>query len=681
MNQPTRAAQIVDYLPTLYYRDPLLRRVVDAVAGRLADVQFDAQRVMNAHWVDMADRVPPERPQRLIDLPRLGALVPLFPFPDEEAAQLIPKTVLVHVATHLIGPGAVPLRIDQLVPGQRLYVEGSQQPDETFLATAIRVGQPSPLENFASALSGELSQIEPVTSVHATARLLLLTGQTGAEIFRQRLKLTVDAFLEGAGTAPAILKIVAATMGWGPLQETFADWSQNWTPTHPVFEAVAEGAPGPIRLRELPLRSATTPVPQRVKSGARWIETHDSAFVLQPTAQFQALDRPVVVPTLVNLDHQVAISTLIAMETVKLEGGNLVEKDVTLRLEGQPDGTLQGTLFERTLPASEVIPTNVSDRIRIRTSALRIDREGESAFLRGGTDEQAATLVVSDGRRAIRLQARSEGIWGNAIQVTALPAPSTDDEIAVALTYTPSLVVPGLSTSPASGNPTHGEMLTLNQLLEGNSLLVTAQDFTFTIPEGESRWLYFDHMGWSIFDVTQWDHTVFDAPPADVEDPEAQFASFPAKGIYSYTDFNAAVFPREFLRAFRFDQPGTFYNEAFFNETPDQVEVLLGWQEGQRATIRIDVPLETQRDRDRLGFLPEMIRKVKAAGIKVILVPRFREHQPLDEQLPTVRLRHGETQPLDDALRLRVGLRDAQSLDVRHIGIFDRDHWNAAHFD
>jgi hypothetical protein len=228
---------------------------------------------------------------------------------------------------------------------------------------------------------------------------------------------------------------------------------------------------------------------------------------------------------------------------------------------------------------------------------------------------------------------------------------------------------------------THNETLTLNQLLQGDSNLVTARDFTFTIPEGESHWLYFDHMSWSIFDVTQWDHTVFDTPPVDAEDLEVLFEAFPAKGIYGYTDFNTAVFPREFLRAFRFDQSGSVYNEAFFNETPDQVEVLLGWQEGQRATIRIDVPLETQRDRDRLGFLPEMIRKVKAAGIKVILVPRFREQQPLDDRLPSVRLRHGETQPLDDALRLRVGLRDAQSLDVRHIGIFDRDHWNEAHFD
>src|SRR5918999_4208582 len=100
------------------------------------------------------------------------------------------------------------------------------------------------------------------------------------------------------------------------------------------------------------------------------------------------------------------------METVKLEGDNIIEQEVILRLEGQPDGTLRATLFERPLPNGEVISTDVSDRIRVRTSALRVDQEGESAFLRGGTDEQAATLVISDGRRAVRLQARSEGIWG-----------------------------------------------------------------------------------------------------------------------------------------------------------------------------------------------------------------------------------------------------------------------------
>jgi len=35
-------------------------------------------------------------------------------------------------------------------------------------------------------------------------------------------------------------------------------------------------------------------------------------------------------------------------------------------------------------------------------------------------------------------------------------------------------------------------------------------------------------------------------------------------------------------------------------------------------------------DRQRLAFLPDMVRRVKAAGIKVVLVPRFPETQTVE---------------------------------------------------
>src|SRR3712207_8814087 len=40
-------------------------------------------------------------------------------------------------------------------------------------------------------------------------RLEVLAGRTGAEMFRQRLKLTTEVFLSGVGTAPAVLQMVA----------------------------------------------------------------------------------------------------------------------------------------------------------------------------------------------------------------------------------------------------------------------------------------------------------------------------------------------------------------------------------------------------------------------------------------------------------------------------------------
>ena len=548
--------------------------------------------------------------------------------------------------TVLTGADESALDFDQLAIDQRLYVGGTRQVDGSVLAARISLAPLADSEEFETTLDGHLSQITPATAAEPAASLILLTGRADPEMFRRRLKLTVEAFLEGAGTAPAILKMVAATMGWGSLEGTFTDWSADWAPTDPVFNATAESAPGPIRLRELPLRPVTTSIPHRVKTGARWLETNDSSFVVQPSIQYKALDMPVVMPTLISLAAQVVIKALVALETIKIEDDNVVEQDVTLRIEERLDGRLHGTLIERRLrengvPTAGISETDVTDHIRVQTSGLRVDREGAVGFLHGGSEARAAALVISDGRRAIRLTARGEGIWGNAIQV----AHAAPDQ--VSLRYDPALAVDEL---PSEEKDVYTEVLALDELLAGDSRLITARDFSFTIPGGESRWLYFDHMGWAMFDINQWDRTVFDEPPAGDEDLEELITNYPAKGIYDYGDFNATVFPQEFLRAFRFNQAGSVYDEAFFNETPEQVEVLLGWQEGQRATIRIDVPLATYRDRVRFPFLPEMIRKVKAAGIKVILAARFVETQPLGELPPSLHLRSSDTQPLSEHL-------------------------------
>ncbi len=679
MARPTRIAQTLGTLPSLYAGDPLLRRLIEAVAGRLDEAQDEAQEVMNGHWVDAADRAPLGAPQLLRDLPQIADLVPLAPFPDEETTRPLPATILVDPAAVITGPGGEEAGLEQLRPGQRLFATGTAPPEGSgaaLLATRISAGRPLPAGPLV-ALDGRLSEVEPATVSEPLARLVVLAGDSGVELFRQRLKLTIEAFVEGAGAAPAILKMVAATMGWGPLEGTFADWSAGWTPSDPVFEARAAGAPSPIRVRELPLRPAATPQPHRVKSGARWRESSSSSFVVAPSVRIEALDRPVVIPTLVSLDAQVAIATLVVLETVRLEGQELVEQDVTLRLDGQPDGSLRGTLIERRRPAGAVVETDVSDRIRVRASGLRIDRPDAAAFLRGGSDQATAGLVIGDGRRAIRLSARGEGIWGNAVLVAPAEV-AVGEQPAVELSYDPALAVGG---DPSGDDEVYRETLTLGALTAGDSRLVEARDFTFEIPEGESRWLYFDHRGWALFGFGQWDRTVFDQPPADAEDPEAQFADYPAKGVFDYTAFEGTVFPQEFLRAFRFDdEPASVFDGAFFNDTPEQVEVLFAWQEGQRATIRVDVPLASQRDRERLAFLPEMIRRVKAGGIKMILVPRFVEHQPLGERPPRVWPRADERQPLGETLRLRPQLEEVQPLGERVAGVFDQGHFNHAHF-
>jgi hypothetical protein len=416
MALPTRAAQIVDTLPTLYFQDSVARRVIDALASRLAVGQLDLQEVMNAHWVDTADDPLTASQQRPVDLARIAALVPLPPFPDEEAARLQPETVLIDSNTVVLGPRDGPLSVGDLVLGQRLFVGGTRRPDGALLAQRVSVA--ALVDSFDAVLSGRVAVVTPANAVDPVARVILLTGRSGSDMFRQRLKLTVEAFLEGAGTAPAILKMTAATMGWGRLRGTFADWSAAWTPTDPVFEALAEGASAPIRLRELPLRLATTPIPHRVKAGGGWLETSTSRVVAEPSIQFRALDQPIVIPTLINLDSHVAIATLVVMETIKIVAGETVTQDVQLRIQAQADGSLRGMLFERRLPSGAVVETDVTDRIRVSTSGLRIDQPEAAASLSGGTDDRPATLVISNGQRAIRLTARGEGIWANGVRVS-----------------------------------------------------------------------------------------------------------------------------------------------------------------------------------------------------------------------------------------------------------------------
>lgn len=493
------------------------------------------------------------------------------------------------------------------------------------------------------------------------------SAQSGAQLYRQRLKLTVEAFLQGAGTAPAILQMVAATMGWGSLLDAPADWSAGWTPTDPVFTALAEAGPAPIRLREQPLRPARTPVPQRLKAGGRWLETGTSPLVVQPSIVIRALDLPVLIPTIVSLDRQAAIAALVVLETVKLDGDEVVNQDVTLRIEGRPDGTLDATLIERRLPQGGVTVTDVSDRIRLRTSGLRVDHPGASALLQGGTDEAAASLVIADARRVLRLVARGQGRWGNGVEV------AYGGDGLVALTFDPALAV-----DQAPSTMVTRETLGFDELLNGVSLLVQAEAVTFTVPAGESRWLYFDHVAWGMFDFAQWDRIVFDTPPEDEPDPELRFRDYPSKGIYDFGAFDAAVYPQEFLRAFRFDEPGSVYDGAFYNETPEQVEIRLAWQEGQPATIQVSLSISSEQDRRRLPVLPGMIRRIKAAGVKVLLAPRFVEAQPLGERPPVARPRGKSAQPLGESVQVRSRSRrsERQPSSVRMVGVFNESLWD-----
>ena len=163
MPLPTRSERIVDFLPTLYYRDPLLRRLVESVAGRLAQVQEDAQEVMTAHWVDSADRPPIGERAFLRDLPRIAAIVPLVPFEDETTAQPLRETLLLDPAALLTGPGGQPLAFEELAPGQRLFAGGNRLEDGTLLATRVSLVVPLPEGSVFEAIEGRLLDSRPAS--------------------------------------------------------------------------------------------------------------------------------------------------------------------------------------------------------------------------------------------------------------------------------------------------------------------------------------------------------------------------------------------------------------------------------------------------------------------------------------------------------------------------------------
>jgi hypothetical protein len=674
MALPTRAQQIVDTLPTLYFQDPVMRRVVDSVAGRLAVAQSDLEEVLHAHWVETADSSPlPVAIERPLDLARIAGLIPVVPFPDEADAARARETVVVDSATVMEGPPGDPLTFDKLVVGQRVVIGGARRPDGAVQAARLLVSR-ALAQQFDVRLDGLIAEIQAPSAVERAGRLIVLAGRSGAEMFRQRLTLTTQVFLDGVGTAPAILKMTAAALGWGRLIGTIADWSAMWSADEPLFQAHAEGTSAPITLRELPLRAATSPAPHRVKSGARWIETGGSSFIVDPTIEIAALDLPVLVPTIVNLDTQVAIATLVALDTFEVEQGELIRKDVSMRVQGHANGALTATLLERRLPQGDITETDVSDRIRVRSPGLRIDRAGSAALLSGGADGRVASLVVSDGHRAARLAARSDGIWGNAVRVAHASV------LTLELRFDPAVALGGLATDAT----TYIETMTLDELLAGQSRLVTGEDFTFRIPEGKSRWLFFDHAGPAMFDTTQWDLTVFDDPTQNGGDVDEAFGALPAKGVYDYTSFDGTSFPQEFLRAFRFDQETSRFDDALYNETPEQVEVQLGWNEGQRATIRLDVPVQTPAEGARLAALPDMIRRVKPAGVKVILGQPLHDQQPLAELEPRVRPLMSEQVTLGESVRLELSVRLSEGPPPHGesiIGTMNSSEWDQSRFD
>jgi hypothetical protein len=97
--------RIISYLPTTFQKrphGPTLHAVVDAFGRQLQDAENSLAAVMQAHWVDYADRLAPE----IDDLARIAALYGLAPR-DDEGVEEFREHLKRYVRTFLDGPVTV----------------------------------------------------------------------------------------------------------------------------------------------------------------------------------------------------------------------------------------------------------------------------------------------------------------------------------------------------------------------------------------------------------------------------------------------------------------------------------------------------------------------------------------------------------------------------------------------
>jgi hypothetical protein len=94
--------------------------------------------------------------------------------------------------------------------------------------------------------------------------------------------------------------------------------------------------------------------------------------------------------------------------------------------------------------------------------------------------------------------------------------------------------------------------------------------------------------------------------------------------------------------------------------------------------------LQTPTERARLAVLPEMLRQVKPAGVKVILGQPLQDLQPLGEVQPRVHPLMAEQVVVGEAVRLRTTVRRTESppqITDHIIGTMNSSFWNQAQFD
>jgi hypothetical protein len=441
------------------------------------------------------------------------------------------------------------------------------------------------------------------------------------EVFRERLRLFVRAYLQGAGTPQSLLTMAAAELDVipnGTLQREGSVWIQ---PVRRIGRP-----PDVVRLEENPVfRVEKQPVLAR--TGTRWSVDNPGITVeeiVRPEVVIEALADAVHGPSILLEDLGIGWLS----PTVSLARGD------RLILRTRPDGAfvaakLSGAAIE-----------DVTDRIELVGRIPDQSALENGIRLRGGDEQhQAAALVrASRGVRVIRFCARTPGAWGNGLMVAESASAATGRRLDIS--FDPGFAA---TTRPASQDRTTWSiaagpdvLTTALATLVRERFLVQAEDASLHLPLGRSRWMYLDHVESR-------------GAAGDVRHL--------ARLILDYTQFGrTAHHDTDTRELFRFDNVRASFGSASYTIEEERVKITFSWREARPTAVRLEVPAwideaeHGESAEERFERLANGIRRIKPAGVSTSVV----------RSLPAESLRIAEVFPagMDLTARSTFGVLD-----------------------
>ena len=415
------------------------------------------------------------------------------------------------------------------------------------------------------------------------------------EVFRERLRLFVQAYLQGAGTPQSLLTMAAAELGVlpaGPAHRDGSVWIQS-------VRRLGQ-PPDVIRLEENPVyRVEKRPV--RAKTGSRWTIDNPgglSEVLVRPQVTIEALVDDVRGPSLVLED----IGMAWLFPDVHLD------REEKLVLQVQESGRFSAHKH------SDAGLEDVTRDVDLVGSIPDLDELDRGVRLTGGSEEREATAFVKDSatQRMVRFCARAPGIWGNGLTLRRM---NSSAGIALVISFDPVLAAAGTHSTEDTERTTWtidiasdilGE--SIEHLKPGNFLLA-AEDATLFLPLSRSRWMYLDHQAVL-------------GERGDVRNL--------ARMVLDYTRFGRAVHHNlDNFGVYRLDRSETRFGEAVYTIEEEQVEITVSWLQQRPTAIRLEVPawIEEETDieaRSRLyQRLAAGMRRIKPAGVSASVLRRL----------------------------------------------------------